>query len=481
MAQGNESETYLNLGWTGPHITFGSGYDVAHRKLRSSAFSNFPHATIEPSHIGIKTQKHLITTAEELKSRIKADVKATIPLEGVSVETENSYLRNVQTSSTSLVQVITATVEDPPALVDTSNLKLSAAALSVLQSPDGINKFQERYGDYFVYGALSRARFNAVCTIRTSSASIRNQIKTKLEATLTEAGSLSAVFESLSKSSSEWASTDIDIAMSGVKGQPASTSKTNKIDEVQAAYDHFVKEYKTEPYIGMLCHYSVVDQRIPIPQKQFSFLGPALELLYQSLYMAQTQLLASPMTQAAGFALKISALCDEIKTIDVADKGGIAQIQARVNECTEEADRWRLRQDLIDDAKKLERKNFSPGGWIEAFNTKEWSSGILGVHGNAKYSALAGDVKYRREDFARDYALAASQKGTFTLGDSEDVILGFRVNSYWNDTSNGWFKMHNGTVGSSQVTVEFSSYGSRGCNWAIEVWTVSKLKYDKKE
>lgn len=29
MAQGNESETYLNLGWTGPHITFGSGYDVA--------------------------------------------------------------------------------------------------------------------------------------------------------------------------------------------------------------------------------------------------------------------------------------------------------------------------------------------------------------------------------------------------------------------------------------------------------------------
>ncbi|EXU98772.1 hypothetical protein X797_008246 [Metarhizium robertsii] len=249
----------------------------------------------------------------------------------------------------------------------------------------------------------------------------------------------------------------------------------------KAAYDHFVKEYKTEPYIGMLCHYSVVDQRIPIPQKQFSFLGPALELLYQSLYMAQTQLLASPMTQAAGFALKISALCDEIKTIDVADKGGIAQIQARVNECTEEADRWRLRQDLIDDAKKLERKNFSPGDWIEAFNTKEWSSGILGVHGNAKYSALADDVKYRREDFARDYALAASQKGTFTLGDSEDVILGFRVNSYWNDTSNGWFKMHNGTVGSSQVTVEFSSYGTRGCNWAIEVWTVSKLKYDKKE
>lgn len=67
------------------------------------------------------------------------------------------------------------------------------------------------------------------------------------------------------------------------------------------------------------------------------------------------------MTQAAGFALKISALCDEIKTIDVADKGGIAQIQARVNECTEEADHWRLRQDLVDDAKKLERKNFSPG------------------------------------------------------------------------------------------------------------------------
>ena len=44
---------------------------------------------------------HTITTAEELKTRIKADVSVTVPLEGIAIEASSSYLRSVETSKTS--------------------------------------------------------------------------------------------------------------------------------------------------------------------------------------------------------------------------------------------------------------------------------------------------------------------------------------------------------------------------------------------
>lgn len=324
--------------------------------MRGSAFADFPvpaKETSKPSPNDIKYQKHVISTSEELKSRIKADVKATIPLEGVSVETENSYLRNVKTSSTSLTQVVTATIEDAPLRADTSKLKLSQTALSILDGTDGITKFQEKYGEYFIYGSLSRARFNAVCNIQTSTVEIRNQIKSKLEVAATESVSLSTTFESLSKQQDDWMSSDVDISLSGVKGQPASTGTTDKIDSMKSSYDYFIKNYETAPYVGLLCHYSVIDTRIPTPQGQFSFLGPVLELLYQSLYMAQTQLLSSPMTQAAQLTPKISSLCDTIKDMDINDAAMLAKMKTEVADCVNEAEKWRLREDLIDDAKKL--------------------------------------------------------------------------------------------------------------------------------
>ncbi|KAL9629070.1 MAG: hypothetical protein Q9204_005488 [Flavoplaca sp. TL-2023a] len=78
-------KTYIELGWTGGHITHGSGYDVAslmsckHRQLRSSALESFE---VDPSVTGRKyiPNMHTITTSEELKTRIKANVSATVPL-----------------------------------------------------------------------------------------------------------------------------------------------------------------------------------------------------------------------------------------------------------------------------------------------------------------------------------------------------------------------------------------------------------------
>ena len=68
-----------------------------------------------------------------------------------------------------------------------------------------------------------------------------------------------------------------------------------------------------------------------------------------------------------------------------------------------------------------------------------------------------------------------------TLGQADKIIVGFRIFSYRNDSTNGSFKFHEGGILSSTVTVEFSSQFDRGCDWAFEVWMVSKITYEINE
>lgn len=126
-----------------------------------------------------------------------------------------------------------------------------------------------------------------------------------------------------------------------------------------------------------------------------------------------------------------------------------------------------------------ERLLTNTSNWTEAFNTSEWSSGLLGVVGNSKYASLANDVKYQVQRFDKDWELATYLTGTYTLGSSGALIIGFKINNGWNNGTNGWFKMHEGNILDSQIKIEFSSYKTRGCSWGIEVWTVDKLTYNK--
>lgn len=95
-----------------------------------------------------------------------------------------------------------------------------------------------------------------------------------------------------------------------------------------------------------------------------------------------------------------------------------------------------------------------------------------------KYSPIATDVRFSREQYKTDWG-NGYQKATYTLGRSDEIIIGASIHSHWNDGTNGWFKMHDGNVGSSEIKVEFSTYKYRGCDWEIGVWSVPKLLYEK--
>ena len=89
----------------------------------------------------------------------------TVPLEGIAIEASSSYLRSVKTSDTSLVQVIEQIIQDDSVRADAFDMKLTAEASELLGRD--LKTFTDKYGEYFVYGHVSRARFTAVCNIKT--------------------------------------------------------------------------------------------------------------------------------------------------------------------------------------------------------------------------------------------------------------------------------------------------------------------------
>ena len=296
---------------------------------------------------------HTITTSEELKSRIKADVSATVPLEGVAIESTSSYLRTVETSKTNLTQVIEEIILDDPVRARALDIKLTAAATSLLGEDP--KKFAEKYGEYFVYGYIARARFTAVCTIKASSETLCNVIKTKLAAKAGDAKSLAASLESENSSNKEHCQMNINLEVDRLEGDSVQHRPHFEIGELTKAYENFQNHFQTTPYVALLCHYSVVDGRFPLPQHQFQYLGSTLSTAYQSLYLAQNELSNSCMAQTTGCAARIAKACDMVKYLDVNDENAMAAVQKEVKECLDEVDRWRLRFDLQNDAKKLAR------------------------------------------------------------------------------------------------------------------------------
>ena len=341
--------------------------------MRDTALENVNSLTLqqsgEPDRL---TNIHSITTSKELKSRIQADLKANIPLEGVSIKTENSYLSSLEISNTSLTQVIQETWAGKPATIDVHQLQMTEGARKLLGEPDGWQQFSQKYGEYFVYGYIARARFSAIASIKTSSESTRDEIKTSLEVAAGSVSSIGATLESIKSSKEHFATIDIAVDTVGFKNVPpgkekesekSTSTSTNKIDEVQQMYQNFSQNHELQPYVGLLCHYSVLrtTASIPLPVNQFAHLGPDINKMYKGLYTAQIEISASPMVQASATGKRIADLCEKIRTLNLTNAQAIKSLSDNFDACMAEVDAWRLRSDLIEDVKKLKNNALNWG------------------------------------------------------------------------------------------------------------------------
>ncbi|KAL9082578.1 MAG: hypothetical protein Q9165_008851, partial [Trypethelium subeluteriae] len=311
-----------------------------------------------------------------------------------------------------------------------------------------------------------------------------------------KAGSLNTTLESLKQQEGEWVNINVKVETSGLNNfgngiqtngtKPEGDDKavnTNRVEEVREMYENFRKNFKTQPYLGLLRHYSALDttNKIPLPATQFAHLGSALEGMYKSLLTAQIDLATSPMVQAAATSKEIVALCEEITNLNLTDTTAMIAIDNRVRVCLSNIDLWRLRSDLLDDIGKLDNDKMIPGNWVEAFNQREWASGVLGVNNDKKYGGLIGDISHKNEHYQEGFWFAHYNLRELFMGDHDKMIIEYKITGWWNDETNGWYKLHYGKVLQSEIKIEFSSYKTRGCHWEIEVWMVPKTIYEKKK
>ena len=84
--------------------------------------------------------------------------------------------------------------------------------------------------------------------------------------------------------------------------------------------------------------------------------------MYKGLYTAQIDISNSPMAHAADTGRQIMALCENIMTLKLTDEEAFRAMDKTVTACLLDVDRWRLRNDLIEDVKNL--KNASLPGCV---------------------------------------------------------------------------------------------------------------------
>lgn len=68
---------------------------------------------------------------------------------------------------------------------------------------------------------------------------------------------------------------------------------------------------------------------------------------------------------------------------------------------------------------------------------------------------------------------------TFHLGQHGRTIVAFRINSNWNDNTNGEWRLTSGYTGDTNMEVGFKSEAWRGADWSVDLWTVDSRLYEK--
>lgn len=349
------------------------------RQLKDTALEDVPDPTPRPGEPKFVTNLHSVSTDEDLKTRIRSDLKATVPLEGALVHTENSYLSSVKTSDTSLTRIIQETITYPPSTIEVSEAQLSSRARTILEGRGGWPSFTQRYGEYFVYGYVSRAHFSAICSVKTSDKKVRDEVQTSLDVGVEGIADVGPAIQSVAGRHNASISISVDLEVTGLQSLVADQTssddveefepqkkKTNKLEDVQTVYDNFRKNFKPQPYTALLCHYSVLDTEgiIPLPVHQFDHLGKEIEGLYKNLYTAQVEVSTSPMVQASETSDKIADVCSKISNFsnfDLTQEGQLSKIRREAQSCLEEVDLWRLRSSFIGDVVKLRDNNLNWG------------------------------------------------------------------------------------------------------------------------
>jgi hypothetical protein len=101
-------------------------------------------------------------------------------------------------------------------------------------------------------------------------------------------------------------------------------------------------------------------------------------------------------------------------------------------------------------------------------------------HGHSKYGPIAGETQHTVPvQWNPSGGPFAGNKQKFHLGQHGRIIVAFRINSHWNDNTNGEWRLNSGYTGLTDMEVEFQAEPWRGAHWSVDLWTVDSRLYEQ--
>jgi hypothetical protein len=210
---------------------------------------------------------------------------------------------------------------------------------------------------YFVYACERKASFTATCTFTSSCSETLNKLKSSLSIDAANVAKATQSAEATLAKNSEKVWTNIKMDIIGYDPSKKHPKVAN-LTEIATAYELFQEYAEPVPYMASLRHYSTIDPRIPSPSDQFKDLSKDLSNALQRIYMLQSEVVSSPMVRAAELSKPISEAASALLELTPGNAAVLAEWSKKVDGIAADVNKWKLRDQLLKDVKKLTSKDY---------------------------------------------------------------------------------------------------------------------------
>jgi hypothetical protein len=453
---------------------------------------------INPDHEpNIKYEYISIDNEDEMQREINSSLNASASVFGIGIKAAFEQLQDIKCSSRSMTTILRCTIISGPFQYD-NDPTFSQEAMTLLQAqPPKIDQFLATYGSYFVAGYQKTSSLSAISTYNAADKDSLNNFKGDLNVGkgIASVNAVAGYRETAKKHNVQcrttWQSTGITPTYLVIDPSP------------ETMIDIFQKytTCKPQPQIALLEHYSLINSLVPRSRIGSSEFEKIKKTTMDALRV-QSKLQECSFKGAAIEGSQAYSLGREIVTLRPTTETWDTRLKYLQGELTALEGRlalWTERSQFVDFVERNARKDwfmYDPQQPREhqvrslIAATREFKSpekmrtfdfGCVGNHsiGNG---AVKNEIQYwPLQDCHPGSVFAHTQKRQVLIYPTDAKIVGFRVHSYWDDGSNGPFKISKGGVLDDKVEVSFETQPHRGGHWAVEAWYVDSVTYAQQD
>ncbi|CAN9339189.1 unnamed protein product [Alternaria alternata] len=454
------ADTALQIPWDISGMRLGRGYAIEEGQVRQSALNIFQ--VINPDHEpNIKYEYISIDNEDEMQREINSSLNASASVFGIGIKAAFEQLQDIKCSSRSTTTILRCTIVSGPFQYD-NDPTFSQEAMTLLQAqPPKIDQFLATYGSYFVAGYQKTSSLSAISTYNATDKDSLNKFKGDLN-----------VGKGIASCRTTWQSTGITPTYLVTDPSPET------ITDIFQKYT----TCKPQPQIALLEHYSLINSLVPRSRIGSSEFEKIKKTTMDALRV-QNKLQECSFKGAAIEGSQAYSLGREVVTLRPTTEAWDTRLKYLQGELTALEGRlalWNERSQFVDFVERNARKD-----WFREFKSPEkmrtFDFGYVGNHaiGNG---ALKNEIQYwPLQDCHPGSVFAQTQKRQVLIYPTNAKIVGFRVHSYWDDGSNGPFKISKGGVLDDKVEVSFETQPHRGGHWAVEAWYVDSVTYAQQD